>query len=231
MLTKLVDPVLSLDGRVILLVVGLIVLAEAALMVGFVLPGEAAVLLGGVAASRGSVPLPALIGVVVVSAIVGDSVGYLVGRRFGPRIIRSKALRNRRHHVEAVSHRLNKNGGTIVFVARFGAFLRAVVPGLCGNAGVPYTRFAVANAAGGIVWGVSCSLVGYFAGSAYQRIESASSKASLAIFALVVVVVLVLRLRGRRRTLERSVAEGQPTGDLQPRPVRAPDPPASNPEV
>src|SRR5258708_7544195 len=87
MLQQILDQILSAPAWAVYLVVGLLVFAEDALFVGFVLPGETAAVLGGVAASRGHVDVFAMCLIVVGAAIIGDSVGYAVGRHFGPRVL------------------------------------------------------------------------------------------------------------------------------------------------
>ena len=96
----LVDRLLGVPGWLVLVIVGVVVFAEDALFVGFVLPGETVAILGGVAAKLGHVPLAGALAVTVVAAIVGDSVGYEVGRKLGPRMLDVGLLRERRHRIE-----------------------------------------------------------------------------------------------------------------------------------
>ena len=100
-MTTLIDHLLSVHGVLVYLFIGLIVFAEDALFVGFVIPGETAAVLGGVIASRGHVPYPAIALTVVLAAIVGDSVGYEVGRHLGTRILDLKILRKRRTRLDS----------------------------------------------------------------------------------------------------------------------------------
>src|SRR5277367_6841277 len=95
MITRLLDPLLNLHGVEAYAIVGALVFAEAAILLGFVFPGETAVIIGGVAASRGHINIAVLIVVVVTCAIAGDSVGYLVGERWGRRLMQTRLLRNR----------------------------------------------------------------------------------------------------------------------------------------
>jgi len=88
--TAFLDHVLNAAPWVVLAIVGLVVFVEDALFVGFIVPGETAAILGGVAASMGHVPLWAVMAVVIVAAIAGDSVGYEVGKAIGPRILAKK---------------------------------------------------------------------------------------------------------------------------------------------
>src|SRR3974377_385097 len=98
--TNLVDHVLVLRGSWAYLIVGLLCFGEAAVMLGFVIPGETAVIIGGVLASRGHVSLPVMVVTVVACAIIGDSVGYEVGRLIGPRILSLRPLRKRAAGIE-----------------------------------------------------------------------------------------------------------------------------------
>jgi len=86
-----------------------------------------------------------------------------------------------------------------VVLARFTAFLRAIVPGLAGMSEMPYRTFLPANAAGGVVWGTAFCLLGYLVGHAYTKVEHASSIASDALLGLVAVAIVVLIIRRRRR--------------------------------
>ena len=87
MIDRLLQPLLSLHGWPAYTLVGLLVFAEAAVMLGFVFPGETAAIVGGVLASKGGVNLEAMLVVVVVCAIVGDSVGYAIGDKWGPKLL------------------------------------------------------------------------------------------------------------------------------------------------
>src|SRR5262249_7173207 len=151
---SLVDHLLNVRGPLVYVLVGLIVFAEDALFVGFVIPGETAAVLGGVIASRGHVSYPLIALTVVVAAIVGDSVGFEVGRRAGPRILNLRILQRHRARLDAAQDLLRRRGGSAVFVGRFVAFFRAVMPALAGTSHMRYPKFLAFNAAGGIVWGV-----------------------------------------------------------------------------
>jgi len=198
-LGSVVDHILKLHGVGAYLLVGGLAFAEAALLVGFVLPGETAVLLGGVLAFQHQVSLPLIASVAVVAAISGDSVGYEVGRHFGTRLLKTRLFAKHQQGLEKGQQALRDNGGRAVFLARFTAFLRAVMPGLAGTARMPYRRFLVFNAAGGLVWALGFTLLGYAAGASYQRIEKIAGNVSLIILAVVVLAAIFLMIRHRRR--------------------------------
>jgi membrane protein DedA with SNARE-associated domain len=212
-LDRLLQPLLSLHGWPAYLLVGLLVFAEAAVLLGFVFPGETAAILGGVLASKGGVNLTAIVTVVVVCAIVGDSVGYAVGDRWGRQLLQLGPLRKRQKGLDAALEQLNRRGPLAVFVARFSAFLRAVVPGLAGMSSMHYGKFLAANAAGGLCWGVLYTLLGYFVG---QRVEQATGIASDVVLGLILVVIVVLVVRRRRKNkedIEGPSESGTPEGD------------------
>jgi membrane protein DedA with SNARE-associated domain len=196
---RLLQPLLSLHGWPSYLLIGLLVFAEAAVMLGFVFPGETAAILGGVLASKGGVDLTLITAVVVVSAIVGDSVGYAIGERWGRQLLQLGPLKKRQKGLDAALDQLNRRGPVAVFVARFSAFLRAVVPGLAGMSSMRYRTFLAANAAGGLCWGILYVLLGYFLG---QSVEKATGIASDVVLGLIVVAIVVLIVRHRRKDKE-----------------------------
>ncbi|QCB97730.1 DedA family protein [Arthrobacter sp. PAMC25564] len=194
-----VESVLNISPGLAFAIVGFLVFAEDALFIGFVLPGETAAVLGGVVASRGEVALWAMMAVVVLAAVVGDTVGYEVGKRFGPRLLESRPLRKRREKLDRAQDLLRRRGGSAVFLGRFVAFFRAVMPALAGTSQMHYPRFLAFNAAGGLVWGAGCVLLGFFAGNSYEavaRIAGRDITAGVVLAALVAVVIWRIR-RGR----------------------------------
>ncbi len=201
MISHLLQPLLSLHGWQAYALVGLLVFAEDAVLLGFVFPGETAAVLGGAVAAKGGVSIGGIVAVVVACAIVGDSVGYAIGDRWGRQLLQLGPLRHRQKGIAMALEQLSRRGAVAVFVGRFSAFLRAMVPGLSGMSKMRYAVFLPANAAGGICWGVLYVLLGYFVG---QRVEKATGIASDVILGLIVVVVAVLIVR-RRRTEAREI--------------------------
>ncbi|HYJ75322.1 MAG TPA: DedA family protein [Kineosporiaceae bacterium] len=202
-MSGLLDGLLSAPPAAVYLLVGLLVFGEAAVFVGFVLPGETAAVLGGVLASRHTVDLPSLVLLVVLCAIVGDSVGYEVGRHFGHRVLAWGPLQRHEDRLGRARGFLRERGGSAVFLGRWTAFLRAVMPGLAGVSRMPYRRFLVWNALGGLAWGVTFCLVGYLAGNSYEVVASRIGTGGALVTATVVVAALVV-WHVRRRRAERA---------------------------
>jgi len=194
----LVNHLLQVPPGLAYFVVTALVFAEAAVFVGFVLPGETACVIGGVLAANGRLELAVLLPLVVGAAIVGDSVGYEVGRRYGPRLLRSRPLARHAQRLDGARRILRERGRWAVFIARFTAFLRAVMPGLAGMSGMPYPRFLLFNAAGGLVWGAGVTLLGYFAGASFSKLEHTLGRASASLTVLLIVGALFVWWRRRR---------------------------------
>jgi membrane protein DedA with SNARE-associated domain len=148
---------------------------------------------------QGDLGVAPLVAVVVLSPVLGDTVGYEVGRHVGTRILGWHVLERRRERIDAASDYLARRGGAAVFLGRWTAFFRAVMPALAGTARMPYRRFLTFNVAGGGLWGVTVVLVGYLAGASYGRVEKLLGRGTaLVIAALVVAVVVVWQVRRRR---------------------------------
>ncbi len=199
--TFIITKIQHLPGGLVYGLVALLVFGEAALFIGFVLPGETSVIVAGVVASRGHVNIGVLIGLVVLAAIIGDSVGYEVGKRYGDQLLKLPMLRRRQAGLHRALAGLAERGPLYVFLGRFTAFLRAVMPGLAGLSGMKYRRFLLANALGGIAWGTSYSLLGYYAGGALTTIETYSTWVGVVLLIAIVGGFLTIHLVRRRRDL------------------------------
>jgi len=208
LLSSITDTLTHASGVFAYVLVGALVFAEDALFFGFVLPGETAAVIGGVIASTGRVSLPAMVLTVVLAAIVGDSVGYEVGRRYGVRMLGTRPLRRHRDRLAGAQDYLRRRGGPAVFLGRFIAFFRAVMPALAGISRMPYPKFLVFNAAGGIVWGVGFVLLGYIAGNSYAKIQSTvGTVAAIVVGVIVVTAVVVFTIRRRARRQKDELAQ------------------------
>jgi len=197
--TALLDRLFNVSGVLVYSIVAVLVFAEDALFIGFVIPGETAAIIGGVIASRGHVQLWLIALIVVAAAIVGDTVGYEVGRHLGPRLLNLKVFNKRRARLDDAQDFLRRRGGAAIFLGRFVAFFRAVMPALAGTARMRYLKFLAFNAAGGLTWGVGFTLLGYLAGNSYQRVaKTAGTTAAIVVAAIVLAAVVIWRIRKHR---------------------------------
>jgi membrane protein DedA with SNARE-associated domain len=189
----------QLPGALVYGLVAALVFGEAALFIGFFLPGETAVLVAGVVASQDHVNVGIVAVIVVAAAIVGDSVGYAIGHRYGESLMKLPVLRKRRPALERALEGLRRRGPIYVFIGRFTAFLRAVMPGLAGMSRMNYRRFLVANALGGLIWGVTFTLLGYFAGTALTRIEKYASWVGLCVLIAMILFFIIFHFVKKSR--------------------------------
>jgi membrane protein DedA with SNARE-associated domain len=199
------EKIQNLPGGLVYSLVAILVFGEAALFIGFVLPGETAVIVAGVVASKGHVNIVLLCALVVISAILGDSAGYAFGQHFGHRLLEFRLLKNRREDFDRALEGLQRRAPMYVFVGRFTAFLRAVMPGLAGMSKMHYRRFLLANAAGALLWGVGFSLLGYFAGNALNRVEKYASWFGISLLVVVIGAVVAFHFVRKRRATLREV--------------------------
>lgn len=188
-------------GPWLYLAAGLSVFGEAAFFAGVVLPGETALLVGGFAAHQQWIQLTWMILVAFLAAALGDSTGFAVGRRWGPRIRRSAMARRvgdrRWEQVEAL---LDRRGGAAVLAGRFTALLRAFVPGLAGMSRMPFRRvFLPWNLLGAAIWAPGCVLVGFVFAASLDVVARYMSWGPTVAVAAVVLAVVSVRVARRRQ--------------------------------
>lgn len=165
------DPV-SLIQSGGLIMISLIVFAESGLLVGFFLPGDTLLFSAGFFAAQDRLPLGWLLLVIVVSAILGDNVGYSFGRRTGHRIFRKKdGIVFRAEYLERAEKFYEKHGGKTIIIARFVPVVRTFAPIVAGAAKMERQKFFVYNIIGGTVWGIGITLLGFWLGSRIPDID------------------------------------------------------------
>ncbi|HXR70145.1 DedA family protein [Actinocrinis sp.] len=200
MVTWIVDQLLKLNPWVALGLVFLLPGLEASIFLGFILPGETAVVVGGFLAYEHKIPLYAVFLAAIAGAILGDSVGYEVGKKWGDALLDKAPKRFvKPAHIRQGKDLINRLGGRAVFIGRWTAVLRALVPSLCGTAKMRYRSFLLWNALGGVTWATAFILIGYLAGTAWQRIEHYTNVVSYALFGAALVLIVGLVLWNRRR--------------------------------
>ncbi|WP_329790676.1 DedA family protein [Lentzea sp. DG1S-22] len=184
------------------LVVGLVVGLEST---GIPLPGEVVLVAAALMASHHDGVSPLFVGVAAAAgAIVGDSAGYALGKRFGPRVFEWAGEKFPRHFSEDRIGRaravFERFGAGAVFSGRFVALLRILSGPLAATMGMHYGKFLLANAAGGIVWAGGTTAAVYFVGEAAEHYLAEFSWVALL---LVLVVVIALGVRARLRRSRR----------------------------
>ncbi|MBI4250107.1 VTT domain-containing protein [Candidatus Uhrbacteria bacterium] len=149
-----------------------VIFAETGLLVGFFLPGDSLLFTAGFLASQGLLNIVVLTLVCFVSAVLGDSVGYAIGRRLGPRIFtRENSRFFQREYIERTKIFYEKYGGKTIILARFIPIIRTFAPVLAGVGKMHYPKFLSYNLIGGFAWGACVPLAGYFLGSMIPSVD------------------------------------------------------------
>ncbi len=209
---RIVEFFLSISAPLAIVFVFLLSAGETALFLGLVIPGELVVILGGALAAGSRVPLAGVLAAGILGPITGDSIGYFIGRRYGRRLL----TRRRREKWARGRQWLRKRGTKAVFLGRFTAFLRSIIPPAAGVARMPYRRFLPWSVAAGILWGTGSTLLGYFAGRNYERLGGLTQRFSLVLFALVLVAagLYFLRRRLEKKRRRRPRRRRRPLGQV-----------------
>ncbi len=182
-----------------LLLVG-IVFTETGLLVGFFLPGDSLLITAGLLAGMGSLNIWWLNGLVIAAAILGDSTGYAIGTRLGPRIFtRPKSMLFNPKHVQRTHRFYEKYGAKTIVIARFVPIIRTFAPVLAGVGSMRYRRFLTYNVMGGIGWVVSMTLAGYLLGQTVPNISKHIHELVIVIIVLSVIPIAVEVYRERRK--------------------------------
>src|SRR6266436_2412155 len=176
----------------------LIVFIETGFFVGFFLPGDSLLVIAGVFAGNGNLNLAKLLLLVPLCAIVGDQIGYWIGRQAGQALYRrTDSFVFRKRHLERAHQFYEKYGGKTVILARFVPIVRTFCPPVAGAAMMPYGRYFAYDIAGGIVWVGSMILGGFFLGRAIPDIGSRIHYVIAAVIFLSLLPPIISVLRAR----------------------------------
>jgi membrane-associated protein len=217
---QLATGLLSLSGWAALALLFMLPALEAPAFLGLVLPGELALLLGGVLAHQDRISLVAALAVGVAGALVGDTAGYWIGRRWGPRLLTSGLGRRvgpaRLHTVEGL---LLRGGGWGLVVGRCTAGARVLLPGLAGMLGLRYRTFALWTGVAATVWATAHVVLGYAAGAGWRHVHQLTGWVGIALAGAVMVALAVAWLLRRARGHQDEPASPSPQGGAAPRPA------------
>lgn len=170
----MIDPHVFLEGAGLLgcLIVGAIIFAESALLIGFFLPGDTLLFPAGFFAAQGQLPLAGLLGAAFIGSVIGNEVGYLIGKKTGPRLFRKKdGLIFKQEYVQKAEAFYEKHGGKTVILARFLPIVRTFVPLVAGVSNMDRKKYFFYNVVGGAIWVVLVVMLGYWLGSKIPNIE------------------------------------------------------------
>lgn len=167
----------GIDVQAMILAVGYaglftIVFAETGLLLGFFLPGDTLLITAGLMAQRGQFHFWVLLPLLFAAAVIGDSVGFEIGRRAGSRLFNREDSRFfKRHHLDRARAFYDRHGGKTIVIARFLAVIRTFAPTVAGAADMHYRRFVIFNATGAALWVVSLLTLGFVFGQKVGNLE------------------------------------------------------------
>ena len=191
------DDLIRWGGYVILFA---IVFTETGLLIGFFLPGDSLLITAGIVAAAGGLNIWWLNVVLIVAAITGDSVGYAIGVRLGPRLFkRPQSLLFNPRHIERTRVFYERHGPKTIVIARFVPIVRTFAPVVAGVGQMEYRRFIFYNVAGGIGWVTSMTWAGYGLGRVIPNLGSYIHLVVGIVIVLSVIPILIEILKERRR--------------------------------
>jgi membrane-associated protein len=191
------DDLIRWGGYVLLVA---IVFAETGLLIGFFLPGDSLLITAGLVAATGALDIWWLNALLIVAAIVGDTVGYAIGYRAGPRIFtREQSLLFRPSHVERTRQFYARHGAKTIVIARFVPIIRTFAPVVAGVGQMEYRRFVFYNVAGGVGWVTSMTWAGYLLGQTIPNIGDHIHVVVVIVIVLSLIPIAVELYRERRR--------------------------------
>jgi membrane-associated protein len=187
----------------------LIIFAETGLLIGFFLPGDSLLFIAGFLASKpkGLPQLPSIglvLPVLIIAAFVGNQVGYMIGRRFGPSVFDRPDSRLFSQRNVARTHEFFDHHGTKALVlARFVPIVRTFVPVMAGVGKMQLRTFVIANAIGAVVWAGGVTMLGYYLGQV-DAIKNNIELAAVAVVAISLLPVGIEFMRHRRASRSAS---------------------------
>jgi membrane protein DedA with SNARE-associated domain len=180
---------------------------ESAAFLGLLVPGDTIAIFAGFLAFLGILDLPETIVVAAAGAVLGDSIGYELGRHLGRPWLNRHGVRFGlgRAALERVDGLFARHGGKTVLLGRFVAVVRSLAPFVAGSSRMPYGRFLAFNAAGAILWALGFVLLGYFLGASWWIAERWVGRVGLVAGLIVAGTAAVLLYRHARRRVRQAV--------------------------
>jgi membrane-associated protein len=154
-----------------LLIISLIIFAESGMMVGFFFPGDTLLFAAGIFAATGQLNIVAAIVCIAIAAILGDNIGYLIGKHLGPKLFKKDGIVFRKEYIAQAEKFYEKYGTKTMLVAHFIPVIRTFAPVTAGAGSMNHRQFIFFDAIGDIAWAVLVTLAGYFIGSRIPGIE------------------------------------------------------------
>lgn len=197
------DTMIRAFGALAVLGVCAVVFAETGLLIGFFLPGDSLLFTTGLLVATGVIKTPILVVALLVglAAFVGDQVGFMIGRKAGPRVFsRNESRFFKQEYVDKTYAYFERYGGRTIVLARFIPIVRTFAPVVAGVGQMRYRTFVAFNVFGAVLWGVGVTLLGYWLGQiAFVREHIEAILVGIVLVSVVPIGIELLRARSRSR--------------------------------
>lgn len=190
-------------GPWVYLILFLVIFAETGLVVTPFLPGDSLLFAAGMLASLGDLNPWLLIALLIVAAILGDTVNYHIGKYIGPKVFSDAEPKNfflkllKKEHLEKAQAFYEKHGGKTIIMARFVPIVRTFAPFVAGVSRMNYSRFITYNVVGGIIWVTGLTLAGYYLAE-FEFIRKNFEKVIFAIILISILPIIIEYFRGKK---------------------------------
>lgn len=206
LINKFIDILFHLDkylgalitdyGTLVYLIIFLVIFFETALVVTPFLPGDSVIFATALFAAKGLLNIWAVVLLLIVAAILGDTVNYSIGKFIGTKILESNSKIIKKEYVEKTNSYFDKYGGKTIVIARFVPIVRTFAPFIAGVGEMHYKEFIKFNALGGFLWVILISAIGYFFGN-IPFIQNNFSLVTILIIIVSVLPVFISLLKSR----------------------------------
>lgn len=206
---ELLDPYLDVPWGYV--IVGLATFLENSVGAGVIVPGETLVIVGGFYSRIGHLWLPLVSLVAVVGAVLGDNLGFWIGRRFGRGFLErhGRKLLITPERLVTAERYYEAHGGKTIFLGRFIPVVRSVGFIVAGVAHMGWKRFFAYDLAGALIWGVGHTVVGYALGASYERWERYATPAGLVLLVVLLLLIGGSKMLAARRKVKEEIEEIQ----------------------
>lgn len=190
-------------GTLVYIILFFVIFAETGLVVTPFLPGDSLLFVAGMVVAQGSLNLWFLIAILIVAAILGDTVNYHIGKFIGPKIFSDAKPKNflmkllKKEHLEKAQVFYEKHGGKTIIMARFVPIVRTFAPFVAGISKMNYSIFITNNIVGGVVWVAGLILAGYFLGD-FDIVKKNFEKVIFAIILISILPIIIEYFRNKK---------------------------------
>lgn len=204
---NILDPVSIIEtaGYIGLLIA---IFSETGILLGFFLPGDSLLFTAGFLSSTGLIDLKTVMIICFIAAVAGDSLGYYLGKKYGPRIFKkTDSFFLDRKYIDKTESYFNKYGGETIIIARFIPVVRTIAPVMAGVGKVPYRKFITYNVFGAAIWTLPLPVLGYYFGKIIPDADKIILPVALVIIfvSFLPAVISILRERRKRNKLSNNI--------------------------